>query len=102
MTKEKNTDPYEFLKTRVQKTQDSSPTIDELKEEVKSLNDDWNVCDTAYDELELENRKLKKLLKESIENFKTKELADRIYNIPGIERPDPEPIKVKEDEEIPY
>ena len=40
-------------------------------------------------ELKRENVELKKLLKESIENFRTKELADRIYSIDGIERPDP-------------
>ena len=52
--------------------------------------------------LKTENAELKQLLKESIENFKTKELADRIYNIPGIERPVPEPMKPKVDEEIPF
>ena len=51
--------------------------------------------------LKTENAELKLLLKESIETFPTKELADRIYKIPGIERPPPQPIKV-EDEEIPY
>lgn len=56
----------------------------------------------SVDELRSENEELKLLLKESIENFKTKELADRIYKIPGIERPPLKPIKVKEDEEIPY
>ena len=40
-------------------------------------------------ELKRENVELKKLLKESIESFRTKELADRIYSIDGIERPDP-------------
>ena len=54
------------------------------------------------DELKRENEELKLLLKESIENFKTKELADRIYKIPGIERPDPEPISLKPGEEIPF
>ena len=54
------------------------------------------------DELKRENAELKKLLKESIENFKTKELADRIYNIPGIERPVPEPMNPKVDGEIPF
>jgi len=52
-------------------------------------------------ELKRENVELKKLLKESIESFRTKELADRIYKMPGIERPTPQPIPVK-DEEIPY
>ena len=52
--------------------------------------------------LKIENVELRKLLKESIENFRTKELADRIYKMPGIERPPLKPIKVKEDEEIPY
>ena len=53
-------------------------------------------------ELKLENKELKKLLKESFETFPTKRLADRIYNIPGIERPDPEPIAMKPGEEISF
>mgnify|MGYP000642717739 CR=1 FL=1 len=53
-------------------------------------------------ELKRENVELKKLLKESIESFRTKELADRIYKMPGIKRPIPKPIKVEEDEEIPF
>ena len=57
---------------------------------------------TQTEQLILENKELKLLLKESIENFKTKELADRIYKIPGIERPDPEPISLKPGEEIPF
>ena len=89
-------------KTKEEKTQDSSPTIDELKEEIESLKDDWNMCDTACDELLLENRKLKKLLKESFETFPTKRLADRIYSIDGIERPVPEPLPLNVDEEIPF
>jgi len=52
--------------------------------------------------LKTENAELKKLLKESIEHFRTKELADRIYSVPGIERPPPKPIIKEEDEEIPY
>ena len=44
---------------------------------------------TQTEQLILENKELKKLLKESIESFRTKELADRIYSIDGIERPDP-------------
>ena len=53
-------------------------------------------------ELKLENKELKKLLKESIESFRTKELADRIYSIDGIERPEPEPLPLNVDEDIPY
>ena len=53
-------------------------------------------------ELKLENKELKKLLKESFETFPTKRLADRIYNIPGIERPIPEPLPLNVDEDIPY
>ena len=105
-------------KTKEEKTQDSSPKpeprmfsndgvfvgnsddVHELKEEIESLKDDWNKCDTACDELLLENRKLKKLLKESFETFPTKRLADRIYSIDGIERPEPEPIAMKPGEEI--
>ena len=54
------------------------------------------------DELKRENVELKQLLKESIENFRTKELADRIYKIPGIERPIPQPLPPRVDEEIPF
>ena len=107
-------------KTKEEKTQDSSPKpeprmfsndgvfvgnsddVHELKEEIESLKDDWNMCDTACDELLLENRKLKKLLKESFETFPTKRLADRIYSIDGIERPEPEPLPLNVDEDIPY
>ncbi len=53
-------------------------------------------------ELKRENVELKKLLKESIESFRTKELADRIYSIDGIERPEPEPLPLNVDEDIPY
>ena len=81
MTVDKKTDPYEFLKTRVQKTQDSSPVIDELRRE---------------------NAELKKLLKESFESFPTKRMADRIYSIDGIERPEPEPIPMKPGEETSF
>ena len=48
-----------------------------------------NIRMTQTEQLILENVELKKLLKESIESFRTKELADRIYSIDGIERPDP-------------
>ena len=107
-------------KTKEEKTQDSSPKpeprmfsndgvfvgnsddVHELKEEIESLKDDWNMCDTACDELLLESRKLKKLLKESFETFPTKRLADRIYSIDGIERPEPEPLPLNVDEDIPY
>ena len=107
-------------KTKEEKTQDSSPKpeprmfsndgvfvgnsddVHELKEEIESLKDDWNMCDTACDELILENRKLKLLLKESFETFPTKRLADRIYSIDGIERPEPEPLPLNVDEEIPF
>ena len=54
------------------------------------------------DELRRENAELKKLLKESFESFPTKRMADRIYSIDGIERPEPEPIPMKPGEEIPF
>jgi len=54
------------------------------------------------DELKRENTELKQLLKESIENFRTKESADRVYSIDGIERPIPKPLPPRVDEEIPY
>jgi hypothetical protein len=49
------------------------------------------------DELRRENAELKKLLKESFESFPTKRMADRIYSIDGIERPEPEPMKPGEE-----
>ena len=54
------------------------------------------------DELRRENEKLKKLLKESFESFPTKRMADRIYSIDGIERPEPEPIPMKPGEETSF
>ena len=54
------------------------------------------------DELKRENTELKQLLKESIENFRTKEFADRVYSIDGIERPIPKPLPPRVDEEIPF
>ena len=54
------------------------------------------------DKLKRENEKLKKLLKESFESFPTKRLADRIYSIDGIERPEPEPIPIKPGEETSF
>ena len=80
----------------------TSEDVHELKEELESLKDDWSMCDTARDELTLENRKLKLLLKESFESFPTKRLADRIYSIDGIERPEPEPIPMKPGEETSF
>ena len=53
-------------------------------------------------ELKRENVELKKLLKESFETFPTKRLADRIYSIDGIERPEPEPIPMKPGEETSF
>jgi hypothetical protein len=57
---------------------------------------------TQTEQLILENKELKKLLKESFETFPTKRLADRIYSIDGIERPEPEPLPLNVDEDIPY
>jgi len=54
------------------------------------------------DELRRENVELKKLLKESFESFPTKRMADRIYSIDGIERPEPEPIPMKPGEETSF
>ena len=54
------------------------------------------------DELRRENAELKKLLKESFESFPTKRMADRIYSIDGIERPEPEPISLKPGEETSF
>ncbi len=63
---------------------------------------DQKKCAALTEELILENAELKKLLKESIETFPTKRLADRIYKMPGIERPIPKPLPPPVDEDIPY
>ena len=89
MTKETNEDPYASLKTLVK------PGPRMFSKEENRLYD-------LVDKLKRENEKLKKLLKESFESFPTKRMADRIYSIDGIERPEPEPIPMKPGEETSF
>ena len=102
MTKVTNEDPYARLKTLVWKTKDSSPKPETIQKRLDAVEDVYEMAKAEINELRPENAELKLLLKESIETFPTKRLADRIYKMPGIERPTPQPIKVEEDEEIPY
>ena len=64
--------------------------------------DAYETAKAEINKLRLENEELKLLLKESFETFPTKRLADRIYSIDGIERPEPEPIPMKPGEETSF
>ena len=102
MTKVTNEDPYARLKTLVWKTKDSSPKPETIQKRLDAVEDAYEMAKAEINELRLENAELKLLLKESIETFPTKRLADRIYSIPGIERPEPEPIPMKPGEETSF
>ena len=102
MTKVTNEDPYARLKTLVWKTKDSSPKPETIQKRLDAVEDVYEMAKAEINELSSENEKLKKLLKESFETFPTKRLADRIYSIDGIERPEPEPLPLNVDEEIPF
>ena len=93
MTKEKNEE---------EKTQDSSLNPETIQKRLDAVEDAYEMAKAEINELRSENEKLKKLLKESFETFPTKRLADRIYSIPGIERPEHEPIPMKPGEEISF
>ena len=100
MTKVTNEYPYARLKTGGQ-YYDTTPKPETIQKRLDAVEDAYEMAKAEINELRPENAELKLLLKESIETFPTKELADRIYKMPGIERPTPQPIPVK-DEEIPY
>ena len=102
MTKVTNEDPYARLKTLVWKTKDSSPKPETIQKRLDAVEDVYEMAKAEINELRLENAELKLLLKESFETFPTKRLADRIYSIDGIERPEPEPLPLNVDEEIPF
>ena len=102
MTKVTNEDPYARLKTLVWKTKDSSPKPETIQKRLDAVEDAYEMAKAEINELRSENEKLKLLLKESFESFPTKRLADRIYSIDGIERPEPEPLPLNVDEEIPF
>ena len=89
MTKEKNEDPYASLRALVK------PGAQMFSKEENRLYD-------LVDKLKRENEYLKQLLQECVENFPTKKFAERVYSIDGIERPVPEPLPLKVDEEIPF
>jgi len=84
--------------------QDLSDDVVELsKSDVSAwAQDAYETAKAEINKLKLENAELKKLLKESFETFPTKRLADRIYSIDGIERPEPEPIPMKPGEETSF
>ena len=89
------------LKEEVLELETLSPTeIEEKKKD--AVEDIYETAKAEINELRSENEKLKKLLKESFESFPTKRLADRIYSIDGIERPEPEPIPMKPGEETSF
>ena len=95
MTKEKYTEKYtyEYLKNRKRK----------VCEMFTPGNDGVFIGDREdIHALEFEIAELKELLKECVENFPTKEFAERVYSIDGIERPPPKIIEEKKDEEIPF
>jgi len=74
---------------------------DDVTEDAENA-DAYEMAKAEIDALKRENVELKLLLKESFETFPTKRLADRIYSIDGIERPEPEPLPLNVDEEIPF
>ena len=89
MTKVTNEYPYASLRTLV-------------KPGPKMFSKEENRLYDLVDKLKRENEELKLLLKECVENFPTKEFAERVYSIDGIERPIPEPLPLNVDEEIPF
>ena len=101
MKKEKNEDPYASLKTGGQ-YYDITPKPETIQKRLDAVEDVYEMAKAEINELRLENAELKLLLKESIETFPTKRLADRIYKMPGIERPEPEPIPMKPGEETSF
>jgi cell shape-determining protein MreC len=101
MTKVTNEYPYTRLKTGGQ-YYDTTPKPETIKKRLDAVEDIYETAKAEINELRSENEKLKKLLKESFESFPTKRLADRIYSIDGIERPEPEPIPMKPGEETSF
>ena len=87
MTKE--TDPYASLRALV-------------KPGAKMFSKEENRLYDLVDKLKRENEYLKQLLQECVENFPSREFAERVYSIDGIERPPPKIIEEKKDEEIPF
>ena len=88
MTKVTNEYPYARLKTGGQ-YYDTTPKPETIQKRLDAVEDAYEMAKAEIDALKRENVELKLLLKESFETFPTKRLADRIYSIDGIERPDP-------------
>ena len=101
MTKVTNEYPYARLKTGGQ-YYDTTPKPETIKKRLDAVEDIYEMAKAEIDALKRENVELKLLLKESFETFPTKRLADRIYSIDGIERPEPEPIPIKPGEETSF
>ena len=99
MTKEKTKEEKLVIEGQL-KDKIIQDLCDDVTEDAENA-DAYEMAKAEIDALKRENVELKLLLKESIETFPTKRLADRIYKMPGIERPTPQPIPVK-DEDIPY
>ena len=106
MTKEKTKEENLVIGGRLKDKiiQDLADDVVELsKSDVSAwAQDAYETAKAEINKLRLENVELKKLLKESFETFPTKRMADRIYSIPGIERPEPEPIPMKPGEETSF
>ena len=101
MTKVTNEYPYARLKIGGQYC-DTTPKPETIKKRLDAVEDIYETAKAEINKLRLENVELKKLLKESFESFPTKRMADRIYSIDGIERPEPEPIPMKPGEETSF
>jgi len=106
MTKEKTKEEELVIKVRLQDEiiQDLSDDVVELSkpQPIPMFSKEEDRLYSSVRKLRRENVELKKLLKESFESFPTKRLADRIYSIDGIERPEPEPIPMKPGEETSF
>ena len=100
MTKEKTKEEKLVIEGQL-KDKIIQDLCDDVTEDAENA-DAYEMAKAEIDALKRENVELKLLLKESFETFPTKRLADRIYSIDGIERPEPEPLPLNVDEEIPF
>ena len=100
MTKEKTKEEKLVIEGQL-KDKIIQDLCDDVTEDAENA-DAYEMAKAEIDALKRENVELKLLLKESFETFPTKRLADRIYSIDGIERPEPEPLPLNVDEDIPY
>jgi len=100
MTKEKTKEEKLVIEGQL-KDKIIQDLCDDVTEDAENA-DAYEMAKAEIDALKRENVELKLLLKESFETFPTKRLADRIYSIDGIERPEPEPIPIKPGEETSF